>query len=120
MATISDMARIRIEDHLNTEHRQLLRRLTLSDETALTGVMVGTIPENGALLDHRTDALVKIAGLVALDAGTSSLQAAVDNAFGAGASDEEILEVVLAAAPVVGSSRISSILPRIHLALELD
>jgi alkylhydroperoxidase/carboxymuconolactone decarboxylase family protein YurZ len=93
--------------------------VTLNDEAALSDVMAGRVPA-GPSLDEKTKSLVIIAGLIALNANTASLQAAVDNAFASGASDEEILEVVLAVAPVVGSSRISAMLPRIQVALDRD
>jgi alkylhydroperoxidase/carboxymuconolactone decarboxylase family protein YurZ len=105
---------------LKSEQRRLLRRLTLNDEPALADVMAGRVPGESGLIDDKTRSLVRIAGLVALDANTPSLQAAVDNAFAAGAEDEEILEVILAVAPIVGSSRISSMLPRVHRTLERD
>jgi alkylhydroperoxidase/carboxymuconolactone decarboxylase family protein YurZ len=104
---------------LDSEVRRLLRRVTLNDEAALRDVMAGRLPA-GSSLDDKTRSLVMIAGLIALDAKTTSLHAAVDNAFVSGASDEEILEVVLAVAPVVGSSRISAMLPRIQTALDRD
>lgn len=104
---------------LDSELRRLLRLVTLNDEAALSDVMSGRVP-GGPSLDQKTKSLVIVAGLIALDATTASLHAAVDNAFAAGASDEEILEVVLAVAPVVGSSRISAMLPRIQVALDRD
>lgn len=105
---------------MKTEHRQLLRRLTLSEEAALADVMAGRIPADGSLLDDKTRALVRLAGLIALDARASSLHASIDAAFATGAADEEILEAVLSVAPIVGSSRISSALPRVGRAMERD
>lgn len=105
---------------MKSEHRELLRRLTLSDEVALTDVMAGRLPGSRILLEDRTRSLVRLAGLVALDAKTSSLQASIETALAAGASDEEVVEVVLVVAPIVGSSRISSVLPRLRRALQRD
>lgn len=82
--------------------------------------MAGRLPGETTLLEDKARALVKLGGLVALDATTSSLHATIDAAFAAGATDQEILEVVLAVAPIVGSSRISSVLPRVGRALERD
>jgi alkylhydroperoxidase/carboxymuconolactone decarboxylase family protein YurZ len=63
---------------------------------------------------------VRLAGLVALGSETASLHAAVDAAHRAGAADEEILELVVAVAPLVGVSRISSALPGISMAMDRD
>jgi alkylhydroperoxidase/carboxymuconolactone decarboxylase family protein YurZ len=105
---------------IRSEHLQLLRRLTLSDEAALNDIMAGRLPAEETLLDGRTRSLVRLAGLIALDAETSSLQAAIESAFAAGANEGEIVEVALAVAPTVGSARLTSVLPRLRVALERD
>ncbi|HEU4319664.1 MAG TPA: carboxymuconolactone decarboxylase family protein [Acidimicrobiia bacterium] len=105
---------------MKSEQRQLLRRLTLSDDAALADVMSGRLSGETDLLDDKTRGLVRVAGLVALDAKDSLLSAVIETAFGAGANDEEIVEVMLAVAPIVGSSRISSVLPRVSRVLERD
>lgn len=104
---------------MKSEQRQLLRRLTLSDEDALAAVMAGRATDS-SLLDDKSRCLVRVAGLIALDAKDSLLQASIESAYGAGANDEEIVEVVLAVTPIVGSSRMSSVLPRVLRALERD
>jgi alkylhydroperoxidase/carboxymuconolactone decarboxylase family protein YurZ len=105
---------------LKNEHREMLRRLTLSDEATLTDVMAGRRPGFQPELQERTRSLVRLAGLVALDARTSSLQAATEAAFAAGARDEEIVEVLAVVAPIVGSSRMSAVIPRMRSVLHRD
>lgn len=103
---------------LKAEHRELLRRLTLNDEGVLKDVLSGRVQSEGRLLDDRTRALVKLAGLVALDAEIASLQVARNEVWAAGAGDEEIVDTVAVVAPIVGTTRIASILPRLVIALE--
>lgn len=103
---------------VRSAHRELLRRLTLNDESALALVLGGRDPAVDSLIDNRTRTLVRLAGLVALDSETASLQAAVDRARAAGVSNEEIVETVLMVAPIVGATRIGSVAPRLALALE--
>jgi alkylhydroperoxidase/carboxymuconolactone decarboxylase family protein YurZ len=98
---------------LSTEHRELVRRLTLNDERVLSEVMSGESPGSAELLDERTRALVRFAGLIALDSETASLQAARDASWAAGAVDEEIVDTVVAVAPIVGTARVDSIVPRL-------
>ncbi|MFZ0013974.1 MAG: hypothetical protein WAL25_07650 [Acidimicrobiia bacterium] len=105
---------------LTTEHRELLRRLTLNDEGSLRMVMSGGNADNPRLLDDRTRALVKLAGLVALDAEIASLQVARDEVWASGARDEEILYAVMTVAPIVGTARIATTIPRLSIALEGD
>jgi 4-carboxymuconolactone decarboxylase len=101
---------------LGTEHRELLRRLTLNDERALRHAMAS----NQQLLDDRTRALVRIAGLVALDAEIASLQLARDEVWRAGAGDEEIVDTVVAVAAIVGATRIASTIPRLAITLDME
>jgi alkylhydroperoxidase/carboxymuconolactone decarboxylase family protein YurZ len=104
---------------LTTNHRELMRRLALCDEGTLSKVMSGRIPGE-ALLDHHTRALVRLAGLVALGSETASFQVARDEAWAAGADDEEILETVIVVAPFVGTTRIASIIPQLDAAMAGD
>lgn len=109
-----------VEARLKSEHRELVRRLTLSEEATLTDVMTGRLSRSGALLDGRTRNLVRLAGLIALDAKTTSLHAVTEAAFASGARDEEIAEVLVAVAPIVGTSRVNSVIPRLRRALQRD
>jgi len=99
-----------IPEHL----QELLRRLTVGDETTIDRLMRGQFITD---LDHRTAVLVEIAALVALEAEGASFQAVVDNARAAGVEDEEILETVMTVSPLVGAARLSSVLPRLAGAL---
>lgn len=105
---------------MKSEHRELVRRLTLSEEATLADVMAGRRSHDPTLLDERTRSLVRLAGLMALDARTTSLQAATESAFASGAREEEIVEVLLVVAPIVGTSRVNSVIPRLQRALERD
>jgi 4-carboxymuconolactone decarboxylase len=73
-------------------------------------------------LDQRTCALARLAALIALDGGTTSFVATVQDAQAAGASPNEIVATLLAVLPAVGVVRASSAAPKLALALgyELD
>jgi hypothetical protein len=73
-----------------------------------------------AHLDARTDALVKIAALVALDAPPSSYRAPVEAADRAGVELDDLLAVLVAVGGAVGSARLISGAPRIALAAGYD
>ena len=92
----------------------LLRRLTINDERALSQVLSGRPHPQ---LDARTRALVRIAGLVASDAAEPSYQSAVDAAHASGVEDDEILEMVLSLVPIVGFARMSAAAPLLLRAL---
>jgi 4-carboxymuconolactone decarboxylase len=92
---------------MNTAQKELLRRLAINDENALARVMDGRAIDS-PLLDDKTGALVKVATLVALEAGSSSYRWAVEAALASGAEDGEIVDVLLAVAPIVGVARTNS------------
>jgi 4-carboxymuconolactone decarboxylase len=99
----------------------LLRRLALHDE-AMLGSLFG--PDAAEIeqfeLDAKTLALVRLAGLVAVEASPASYQWIVATALAAGASEAEIVGVLAALAPIVGAVRTSSAAPEIALAVGCD
>jgi alkylhydroperoxidase/carboxymuconolactone decarboxylase family protein YurZ len=97
-------------------HMELLRRLALNDERTLTEVMSGSASCDH-LLDDKTNALVKIAGSFGAQASGPSLRSAVDSAHAAGADDDEIVEVFLTIAPIVGAARVNATAPNLAGAL---
>lgn len=105
---------------MRPQHLELLRRLALNDQDALATALDGFDQSGDALIDDRTKSLVRLAGLVALDCGTASLQAGVDHARSFGVDDDEILDVVMVIAPIVGTSRLGSVLPRLAMVIEDD
>ena len=70
-------------------------------------------------LDEKTHALVRIAGLIAIDAAPPYMWS-VESALAHGATNEEIVGVLVAVMPAVGSGRVVSAAPRLSLALGYD
>ncbi len=97
---------------------QLLRRLALNDEK-----LVGSVLASGPLLppaqglDRKAEALVQVGALLAVGAGTVSLRWTVELAQSTGATDEEILGVLVAIGPAVGLARVVAEAPRLALAM---
>jgi 4-carboxymuconolactone decarboxylase len=101
--------------------QETFRRLTI-DEPGLIASLAGPAAADGAprQLDDRTEALLRIGALVALDAPPTSYRTPVDEALGAGADLEDLLAVLIAVSEEVGSARITSAAPRIALAAGYD
>jgi alkylhydroperoxidase/carboxymuconolactone decarboxylase family protein YurZ len=97
----------------------VLRRLALSDERTMTHVMTGGVHEFHTL-DSRTVALLRIAALVGVMPDVASYKSAMDKAHAAGVEDEDIFGAVMVVAPIVGSARLSSELPHLMAALDLE
>ncbi|MGH9228805.1 MAG: carboxymuconolactone decarboxylase family protein [Acidimicrobiales bacterium] len=106
---------------MEPEHEDLLRRLALNDEDALESLL-GTALADAELsgLDAKTLALVRLAGLVALEAAPASYQWSVAAALAAGATDGEIVGVLVALAPIAGTVRVNAAAPDVALAIGCD
>jgi alkylhydroperoxidase/carboxymuconolactone decarboxylase family protein YurZ len=97
----------------------MYRRMTIGDEALMTVLLSGAEGTFEAL-GHRTASLVRLAALIVADAETPAYQREVRNAINAGASPEQITEVLLAIARVAGTSRVMSAAPKLALALGYD
>jgi alkylhydroperoxidase/carboxymuconolactone decarboxylase family protein YurZ len=100
---------------------EILRRLTIGDRTLIAALTApGDQRPWAARLDERTESLIRVAVLVALDAPQSSYQAAVEAAMRAGASLEDLQETLVATIEAVGVPRVLAAAPRIALAAGYD
>ena len=103
------------------ETERLLRRLALNDEESVGMVLAsGSESAGTAALRPKVDLLVQLGALLALGAATSSLRATVDRAVEAGATEAELVGVLIAVAPAVGLARVVSTAPRLALAIGYD
>lgn len=102
------------------ETERLLRRLALNDEESVGMVLASGSDAGPAPLLPKVDLLVQLGALLALGAATSSLRATVDRAIEAGATESEIVGVLIAVAPAVGLARVVSTAPRLATAIGYD
>jgi 4-carboxymuconolactone decarboxylase len=102
---------------------QLLRRLALNDEKVVGSVLsrAGGLSAPRAL-DRKAEALVQVGALLSVGAPTASLRWTVEHAQATGATDEEILGVLVAIGPAVGLARVVAGAPSLALAMgyEID
>ncbi len=97
---------------------QLLRRLALNDEKLVESVLAGGSPNaSGSALERKAEALVQAGALLSVGASTASLRWAVELAQSTGATDEEIVGVLVAIGPAVGLARLVSAAPMLALAM---
>jgi 4-carboxymuconolactone decarboxylase len=101
---------------------ELLRRLALNDENVVRSAVSADSRSlgSGRDLDAKTNALVRLAALLSIGAATTSCRATVEVARAAGATDSEIVSVLLAVAPAVGGARVVDAAPRLALAIDYD
>ena len=104
--------------HDQRDTRDTLAGMSGGEPEALARALHDLGPE-ASPLPANTVALVRIATLIALDAPPASYGRQVASALEAGASAEDILGVLRAVAPQVGTARVVAAAPELMLALGL-
>ena len=104
--------------HTVDEVERLLRRLALNDEESVEFVLTGY--GDSEALRPKVDLLVRLGALLALGAATTSIRSTVDGARAAGATESEIVGVLVAVAPAVGLARVVSTAPKLAAAIGYD
>jgi 4-carboxymuconolactone decarboxylase len=102
------------------DYQDRLRGLALNDERLIGSVLASSDDVEISRLDRKTQALVRLGGLLAIGAAASSYQCHVEAAFAAGASEDEIVGALIAITPSVGVARAVSAAPELALALGYD
>jgi alkylhydroperoxidase/carboxymuconolactone decarboxylase family protein YurZ len=99
--------------------QETLRRLVIFDERFVEAGF-GLVLAEASALDVKTTALVRVAGSVTLGTSESCLQWSVGRALAAGATEDEIVDVLLAIAPLTGLGRVVAAAPQVATALGYD
>ena len=101
--------------------REILRRLSMIDECCVedqAGLALGVA--GGSSLDEKTSALLRVGVAAGIGASPVCLEWSTGRALAAGASEDEIADVLLAIAPVTGLGRIVTAAPGVAIALGYD
>ena len=101
--------------------QETLRRLAMIDEGFVAdeaGLGAGLVKTSA--LDPRTAALLQVAVSVAIGSPAVCLEWSAGRALAAGASEDEIADVLLAIAPVAGLGRVVAAAPDLAVALGYD
>ena len=106
---------------LTVRFQETLRRLAMIDECFVEDEAgLGLGPIGTSALDPKTVALLQMAVSVAIGSPGVCLEWSAGRALGAGATEDEIAEVLLAIAPVAGLGRIVAAAPEVAIALGYD
>jgi 4-carboxymuconolactone decarboxylase len=101
--------------------QETLRRLAMIDEGFIEDeVGLGLGPPASSALDSKTAALLQVGVSVALGSPAVCLEWSAGRALAAGASEDEIADVLLAIAPVAGLGRVVAAAPEVATALGYD
>ena len=100
---------------------ETLRRLAMIDEGFVQGEAgLGLDPAGTSALDPRTAALLQLGASVAIGSSAICLEWSVGRALAAGATEDEIADVLLVIAPVAGLGRVVCAAPDVATALGYD
>jgi 4-carboxymuconolactone decarboxylase len=99
--------------------QETLRKLAIFDEGFAEAGM-RTSPAETSALDAKTAALLQVAVAVAIGSSAVCLEWSTTRALAAGATKDEIADVLLAIAAVAGLGRVVSAAPKVATALEYD
>ena len=101
--------------------QETLRRLAMIDEGFIkdeAGLALGSAATSA--LDPKTVTLLQVGASVTIGPSPVCLQWSVTRAMAAGATEDEIADVLLAIAPVTGLGRIAAAAPDVGIALGYD
>jgi 4-carboxymuconolactone decarboxylase len=101
------------------DHEEVLRLLAIHD-ARFTEECVSGVGDRSLKIDAKTLALVRIGVLVAVGGAVPTYGAEVDAALSAGATVDEIVEVLVSVVPVVGLPSVVAAAPSLALALGYD
>jgi alkylhydroperoxidase/carboxymuconolactone decarboxylase family protein YurZ len=102
-----------------TRYQETLRRLAIFDEELVTAGF-GLDLVSTSVLDLKTAALLQLAASVAIGSSAACLEWSAGRALAAGATKDEIADVLVAIAPMAGIGRVVSAAPLVATALEYD
>ena len=102
-----------------TRFQETLRRLAIFDENFAGAGSGFGLPEISAL-DAKTTALLQVAAAVTIGSSAVCLEWSASRALAAGGTKEEVVEVLLAIAPVAGLGRVVSAASGLAAALDYD
>ena len=103
---------------MSLDYKDRLRRLAVNDSRFAETLTDQAGTEHD--LDPKTLALVRIAGLVATHGPVPSFGEQADAAWAAGATGNEIVDVLLGLVPVLGLPGVVAAAPKLALALGFD
>jgi 4-carboxymuconolactone decarboxylase len=101
--------------------QETLRKLAIIEEGFVVDeARLGLDPVSTSALDPKTAALLQVGACVAIGSSAVCLEWSTGRALAAGATEDEIADVLLAIAPVTGLARVVSAAPGVATALEYD
>ena len=103
-----------------SDHETKLRRLAIHDERLYGQALCGSDTDPPRSLDARSSDIARLAALIASDAPETTYAPVISAGLGDGLTPDELVDVLIAVIPIVGSARAGSAAPRLAAALDYD
>jgi 4-carboxymuconolactone decarboxylase len=101
-------------------HESTLCKLAIADDAYVEELLGHVDNVAASRLEPKSHALVRLGGLIAVDAAPPSYMATIELARRLGVSDDEIVGCLIAVLPTLGVARVVSAAPQLALALGFD
>src|SRR5262245_12692367 len=104
-------------------YQEILRRLAIIDDGFVegqAGLGLGLGMAGAQVMDPKTAALVRVGAMAAIGSPAVCLEWSTSRALAAGATEDEITDVLLAIAPVAGLGRVVTAVPGMAHAFGYD
>ena len=101
-------------------YQEVLHNLVINDRRLLARLNGPDPADPECALDDKSAALVRIASLVATDGPVETFRWTVGDALAAGATENEVVGVLLSVAGLVGVARVASTVRKVALAMDYD
>jgi 4-carboxymuconolactone decarboxylase len=103
------------------DREEILRRLTLGDEACLERLIAERRATTSATrLGRAEETLLRLGALAASDAADPTWHQTIDAALNAGIEPDQIVDALIVLAPIVGSTRLIAIAPKVALGIGFD
>jgi len=106
---------------IGVDREETLRRLAIHDDAYVESILSRGFRDTSASgLDAKTQALVRLGALIGIVAAPPCYMCAVESAKAAGATEDEIVGILVAVLPSIGADHVVSAAPGLGLALGYD
>lgn len=102
------------------DRERMLRRITLGDESLLTGPDASWDHRAAPTLDARSRALVRLGALLASDPTPTTLQNGIARAISTEVTSDECVAALVELLPTIGLPRAAAVAPKLGLAIGYD
>jgi alkylhydroperoxidase/carboxymuconolactone decarboxylase family protein YurZ len=102
-------------------YRDILQRMVVNDRRLMSDQLWRNLgPSETFGLDERCHVIARLGALAAHDGSVQTFRWVIGDALAAGMTEDDIVGVVLAIAPIIGFARVANIAPKVALALDFD